>query len=759
MLKRFRNLSIRHKLISIILITSGIVLSMVSLAFFANDVVSFRREVKANLEILANIVGRNTAAAIAFSDPKAAKDTLNDLVSNGHIMAAYIIADNGRVFASYFREGEPDDLLRLGTAGDPAGGQLHPGALKALAAQSGTLRSAFRLQQTIIVPFSRHGRVISTVVIHSDSGGLEARLGKFLLLLVVVLALAILIAYRISEKLQGLISGPIIYLLETMNQVTNHRSYQVRAVCEHNDELGDLFAGFNVMLEQIEARDEQLRLQQNELEEKVAERTCELEETVVALREAQEASDLASRAKSQFLANMSHEIRTPMNAILGYAQLIQRNPAMPPELKGYSDVICRSGDHLLTLINDVLEMSKIEAGRVTCHEVDLDFHALLRDVMSIFLLRTGEKGVGLELFIDPAVPSFLRSDNQKLRQILINVVGNAVKFTERGSIAIRALLGRPGGAEGENILVEVEDTGCGIAGDELPKVFDAFEQTAGARDKGGTGLGMSISRQYALLLDGDLAIRSEPGRGTVVSFTFRLHATKSPPTATRYASDRRYLGMVRGTRALKVLVVDDLKVNRDILRIMLTAVGFAVEEAADGSEAVALAQKCLPDIVLIDRRMPVMDGLDATLQIKAIPNGKAVPVIVVSASALDENRQEALTTCADGFVGKPFREAEIMEEIRRLIPEIVYLYEDAPLGGQETRPETDFRTAVACLPYSLLVELRGCIEKGDISRFEEILDQHLKGDDQEFAGHLAQLAALYDYDGILRLLPGSDDNK
>jgi CheY-like chemotaxis protein len=253
-------------------------------------------------------------------------------------------------------------------------------------------------------------------------------------------------------------------------------------------------------------------------------------------------------------------------------------------------------------------------------------------------------------------------------------------------------------------------------------------------------------------LGGDLSITSKSGKGSVVSFTFRCNAAVSSPSEKNEGSHRRLVEKVSNNRLIKVLVVDDVKHNRDILRLMLAAIGFVVEEACDGVEAVSIAREWLPDIILMDRRMPEMDGLDATLAIKAMPETKNIPVIVVSASALEENRQEALATCADGFVRKPFREEEMTEEIQRLLPEIVYIYKDKEQEICERTTKTDLSDVVGDLPASTLVELRGSIEGGDIFRFDEILEKCIKEHDPQLAVYLRQLADQYDYDGILELL-------
>ncbi len=424
-----------------------------------------------------------------------------------------------------------------------------------------------------------------------------------------------------------------------------------------------------------------------------------------ALQQAVEAAETANRAKSIFLANMSHELRTPLNVILGFSQLMIRNSSLNPQHQEYLNSINRSGEHLLTLINDVLEMSKIEAGRITLNETDFDLYDLLNWLQEMFRLKAQSKGLLLTVERANDLPEYIRTDESKLRQVLVNLLGNAVKFTTAGRVMLRVGLGNseyPPGISGNedwgtantlrglgaigtgeearstpySLLFEVEDTGSGIAPTELERLFQPFVQTqTGQNSQEGTGLGLAISQEFVQLMGGEITVSSAVGSGTVFRFNIQAHAVE---TGVRrdLARSRQIVGLEDGQPNYRILVVEDKPENRQILIDLFTAVGFEVREAINGSEAIALWESWSPHLIWMDIRMPVMDGYEATKQIQAASRtaGRQSPIIIaLTGSVFEEDRKIALSIGCVDFVRKPFRADELFEKMARYLG-VRYVY-------------------------------------------------------------------------------------
>jgi PAS domain S-box-containing protein len=477
------------------------------------------------------------------------------------------------------------------------------------------------------------------------------------------------------------------------------------------------------------------------------------------LSKAKDLAEAANRAKSTFLANMSHEIRTPMNAILGYVQLMQRDPALTTIQNEYLDIINRSGEHLLALINDILEISKIEDGRVELHPATFDLHTMLYDLGAMFRVRTDAKGLGLAVELIGEVPCMVRADEGKLRQVLINIIGNAVKFTEHGGISLRVKADqRPSGTI--RIIIDIEDTGIGIAPEDHDKVFDQFEQTeSGWRKGGGTGLGLPISRQYTRMMGGDLIlIWSELGKGSVFRFEFNAEADGAAETSELAASLGRVQRIAPGEKPRRILVVDDQDTNRDLLVRMLLEVGFETREAVDGEEAIICNEQWRPDVILMDVKMPNMDGHEATRRIKMSPEGAGVKIFLVTANALEENVTSSHRACADGFICKPFREEEIFEAIR-CATGVEYVYKEKGDGRKNPSDASSLLTPWSLSVFSedMRADMIEALEIGDMERLLKLID-HVAHCAPAVADALRQLAGRYEYDALMKLLVGRGKN-
>jgi signal transduction histidine kinase/CheY-like chemotaxis protein len=464
---------------------------------------------------------------------------------------------------------------------------------------------------------------------------------------------------------------------------------------------------------------------------------------------AKEAAEAANRAKSTFLANMSHEIRTPMNAILGFSQLMLRDQNLDARQSQYLGTINRSGEHLLALINDILEMSKIEAGRTTLNPTTFDLPDLLNDLEMMFRVRTDGKRLTFVLEIIGDVPRYIMTDINKLRQVFINVLGNAVKFTERGGIRVRVHADREGTTE-PLLRVEVEDTGPGISADDQTMLFRHFEQTKTGQQAGtGTGLGLAISREFVRLMGGDIAVSSEVGTGSI--FAIHLPLNESEAQSVHLIDKPRHvLRLKPDQERFRVLVADDVEDNRELLVQFLEPVGFEVRLAWDGAQAIVEFERWRPHLILMDFRMPVMDGHEAIRKIRAAPGGAEPRIIAVTASALDENRQELLEIGADDFIGKPFQEVELFQKIRvHLGVDYVYADDDVPEEATDLTPQS-----LMSLEPDLIHQMREAVLGADL---DQLLAKILEVEPlaPEVARGLRSLAERFEYQELLDLFgPG-----
>lgn len=462
-------------------------------------------------------------------------------------------------------------------------------------------------------------------------------------------------------------------------------------------------------------------------------------------------AEAANRAKSAFLSAMSHEIRTPMNAILGYAQLMARDPDLGPDARKNLEIIGRSGQHLLGLINDVLDMSKIEAGRTELHPVTFNLSRLLEDMAVMFRLRAEAKSLRFEMSAGGEAVRYVVADEGKVRQVLINLLGNAVKFTQRGYVQLRVNLERRSG-EQLWLSASIEDTGPGISDEEQRKLFQPFSQTRlGLTAQEGTGLGLAISRGCAQLMGGDISLSSKPGSGSV--FRFEIPVTQGDAgTAMKRSVGRRVVGIRAGTPPPRILVVDDQADNRGWLSKLLTSVGFSVSEASNGEAALRNWESWRPHLILMDLHMPVMDGLEATRRIKADPCGLNTIIVALTASSMDDDRRAALQSGADGFLSKPCWEEELFEKIHTLLG-VVFDYAEVNSPDNES---SDGRTSINAdrlrqLSRELVEELCCATAAGNKRSLDELI-LRVRDTDTGSALALQELADRYDYDSLTKLL-------
>ncbi|MFP4111063.1 MAG: PAS domain S-box protein [Desulfonatronovibrio sp.] len=472
-------------------------------------------------------------------------------------------------------------------------------------------------------------------------------------------------------------------------------------------------------------------------------------------RTARMAAEASNKAKSAFLSNMSHEIRTPLNAILGFSQVMQRDQSLSLKQHEHLNIILRNGRYLLELINNVLEMSKIEAGGVSATMNDFSLQDMLDELEKIFLLQARQKGLQLLMEKEENVPLFIHSDESKLRQIFLNLLGNAVKMTDSGGIAVRIKCVAQGdglNVDPENLLlrVEIEDSGPGIAADDLERIFSSFTQAKNGEAAGGTGLGLAISRGLVELLGGSLKVKSREGQGTCFYLDIPVKPAREV-TPGEIKKEGRVIGLENSTEQFRILVVDDQPDNLALVRELLTPVGFEIFTAQGGEEAIEIFQQVEPHLILMDMRMPGMDGYETTARIKSTKLGRKIPVVAVTASAFVDDEKRIRASGVDGYVRKPFRQEVLYAEIKRHLELNYTCVLDEELDGAGFMSEEIVPEDMSLLPEGLAQNMLDAISSGDIITLKKLITQ-VGNIDHRVSRGLMKLAKKYDYEKLISLL-------
>jgi len=502
---------------------------------------------------------------------------------------------------------------------------------------------------------------------------------------------------------------------------------------------------------QLRTRMEQMEAEMFSNSQQLRAANTKLSEANAELLKAKVEAEAGNRAKSTFLSTMSHEIRTPLNAILGYAQLLLRAPDLGADAKANLKIIWRSGEHLLNLINEVLDMSKIEAGHAELKPVTFNLARLFEDLAAMFRLRAQAKALHFEMVTAGEHAPYVLADEGKIRQTLINLLGNAIKFTKFGSIKLVIDL-KPNESDSLWLSARVEDSGEGMTIEEQERLFEPFTQAKGKLNtQEGTGLGLAISRKYARLMGGDIAVMSTPGKGSTFRFEIPLQIAHGAIGLPR-TDARRVKHLCHGIESPEILVVDDHAENRGWLMNLLAAVGFSVRGADNGEAAVRQWEEWSPRLILMDMHMPLLDGLEATRLIKARPEGRSTAIVILTASALDEDRRMVAASPADGFLAKPCRAEDLFDKMRALL-DIDYEYEEDNGEGEAggSLPVLHAGT-LKDLPLPLAEDLRTATLTGNKRRLDQLIGQVRESADVAAANTLQQLANRYDYDVLTQML-------
>ena len=645
----FLNLSIKRKLILMTMLTSSLALLFSSVSFLIYDLISFRHLLTQDLATQAEIIGYNSAAAMAFKDEPAASATLSALTAKGDIVAAALYSPHREIFAHYFR-----------------GRRTLPDVLPSCSAGEGYRFQGEYLEVCHEVTLNGDG--VGTLYLQSDMRQWSMRARRYVTICVIFALISAFLAFLVSSKLQKVISGPIMRLQNTMKMVSEKKNYELRAVKTSSDEIGSLIDGFNAMLSDIQQRDtalrganEQLHTRTRELEDEVSQRKQAQEEMLKAKQVAEE----ASRAKSIFLANMSHELRTPLNAIIGYSEMLEEEAHDSKDTENIQDLkkIQFAGKHLLALINDVLDLSKIEAGKMPLHLESFDVRTLITEMITTLRPAVQKNRNTLQVRLSDDV-STMHADVTKVRQILFNLLSNACKFTDHGSILVN--VDRRSENDGEWIRFEVSDTGIGIGAKQTENLFKEFAQadTSISRKYGGTGLGLAISYRFVQLMKGRIAVVSELGRGA--TFTVELPAQVKIEAADMAIADALVNApapaLVTAPDRETILVIDDDPAVRDLMSRSLGKLDFNVVAVSSGDEGLRVAKQVHPVIITLDVIMPNRDGWSVLNQLKADPELANIPVIMVT---IVDNEAMGITLGASSYLIKPVDRERLVALIQK----------------------------------------------------------------------------------------------
>ncbi len=636
-----RDMSLSRKLTAIIMAISAVTLLLACVAMGAYDVVSFRRSMARDLATLAEVIGRNSTAALTFHDGKAAEDVLAALVAEVHITGACIYDTDGKPFAKYLRD--PDSAPMVPPSPETIGTHFSRGQL-----------AEFR-------PIYLQGDRIGTVYIESDLGEMYERLQRYAAVIAVVLLASSLIAFLLASKFQQLISVPVSQLVRTIEKVSKEENYSLRAPVLSHDEIGLLVDGFNVMLAKIEQRDGDLQRQRNHLEDEVTVRTAELVAINTHLITAKEVAEEANRAKSEFLANMSHEIRTPINGILGMTELAL-DTVLSKEQQDYLLMVRTSGEALLSVVNDILDFSKVEAGMLELDQIEFNLYNCVGETMKTLALRAHQKGIELAYDAAADIPRRVIGDPGRLRQILVNLVGNAIKFTAKGEVLIE--IEKCGSEDGDiQLQFNVSDTGIGIPAEKHGLLFKAFSQadSSTTRKYGGTGLGLAISSKLVEKMGGKLWVESEAGKGSV----FRFTAHFKPAVVEDEKPEPLLQNQLKG---VPVLIVDDNATNSRILHEMTRSWGLSPVVAHSGYEAMVMAeaahQKKEPfRLILLDVCMPGMDGFEVAEKFHNNPSLREAAILLLTSAGQPGEAARCLEVGICAYLLKPVLKGELLSAI------------------------------------------------------------------------------------------------
>lgn len=643
---------IKNKLDRMMVRTLSLALGAVALVLLVYQGWTFREGMLERLAVVAQIAGKNLTAALEFEDKRQGQLLIESLRAEADIVAVRVDDRAGNFFVGYSR-----------TAGSNL--QALPGSVSPVSPDDMDEPGLFVIKHAATIYL--HNEPVGSIVISASPRHLIEQWGASLLLVIAVTLVSGWLALRSAAKLQKRIVEPITHLAQSMREFTQTQDFGMRVQSRVDDEVGQLSDSFNDMLSNLQIRGQALDDRNREL----ARSNLNLEQAVQEATEARRVAEQAARVKAMFLANMSHEIRTPINGILGMTELLLRGPLSPDQGKQVQ-IVLDSGRSLLSIINDILDISKLEAGKLVITPTDFDLKRALGELLNLFQQSAREKGLLLELNIAASVPQACRADAGRLRQILANLLGNALKFTEKGQVSVKVSVSEQTGTSAI-LKFEVMDTGIGIPAAQHSTIFEEFNQgdSSTTRRYGGTGLGLAIAQHLARLMAGQMGLQSKPGEGSTFWFTLPVDVVAMPASALLdHAKKESSPGDFKLAYPCRVLVVDDHLVNQLVVRTTLDLMGCATHVAGGGKDGVQAALEQSFDLVLMDCQMPDIDGYEATRQIRQWeamqgPAHGRVPIVALTAHAMQGDREKCEAAGMDDYLSKPCSAQALFEMLQR----------------------------------------------------------------------------------------------